>query len=95
MNEAAFSSATRSAPACESDEDCTVVFASIRCLNVDIGDCGRVVHRLAAEHYEQSRADQDICEAVEGSQFACSASPLCIRIGAPRCQSGACVAEPL
>jgi hypothetical protein len=92
MNEAAFGAAVRSAPACQSDQDCVLISASVSCPEAQLGDCGRVVHRVAAQHYAQSGVNQDICEAVAGAKYACATSPSCIQLGAPRCQSGQCVA---
>jgi hypothetical protein len=96
MNEAALTSAKSSAPACESDQDCVVVHASVLCPTVEIGDCGRTVHRVAAEQYLKSGVNEDICDAVEGSELGCGFYVLCAaQKKAPRCQSGQCVSENL
>jgi hypothetical protein len=82
-----------SGPACAADEDCVVFRATIECDNVQLGDCGTVVHRDALSNMAWSKVEQEICRAVEGSELGCSVSAACAELGPPRCLHGLCTQD--
>lgn len=92
MRDQALADALADQPSCTQDADCVLLTASVQCEgSVNIGDCGRPVHRAAHDRYVALKVTQRICEAVEGAEFGCGVQPLCIGGAVAACSAGRCV----
>lgn len=95
MRDSAFAAAQRDAPACESADDCVVLYLTVECpALVEVRDCGRSVHREVARRYTQMDVNAAICRALAGADEGCSVGPSCVGMSAPACVEGVCVQQP-
>ena len=78
-------------PRCQTDDDCVVLSASIRCENVlTLTDCGFPVHRQVAQRYAADHVEERVCEAVAEARYGCQLQPLCAGPSEPACVAGQC-----
>jgi hypothetical protein len=79
--------------ACEADDDCVVIMTEVKCDNVFLGDCGTLVNRTVQSTLDWAHIERQICSAVEGTDFGCSANASCAAVAAPRCERGLCTQD--